>query len=196
MEIDVLTVGIDPYENNTKRLVESLTRYEPDAGLVIVDAAASPPYPRHHYVYRLNKRPSGFAAGLNVAANLSAAEWMVMVNNDVEFTGQFSEQLAALVPGVYGNHMMREYGWPEWLDGWVMAIHRQVWEACGEWDENFKAGAFEDADYCWRARDAGFPVKEIRLPIIHHDSHTRFTNPDFWRVRAENMGYLREKWQL
>jgi len=192
MEIVVLTVGIDPYENNTQRLVNSIAEHEPDIPIVVVDAAAEPPYPDYDFVFRLDKRPSGFAAGLNIAATLTDADWMVMVNNDTEAKAPFAWRLETLTPGVYGNYMMHERG-RKWLDGWIMVIHREVWRRVGRFDENFLAGAYEDADYCFRAEALGYPVDEIAMPFVHHELHTRFDNPEFWEKRQANYEYLWSK---
>lgn len=189
----VLTAGIEPYSQNAAALVKTVQYFQPDAAIVVVDASGERTYPDLDHVVFADHKTGGYAEALNIAAYHSDAEWMVFVNTDVVCQGEFSRVLSGLQPGIYGNCMMRRDRLRPWLDGWIMAIHRVVWDTVGEFDDNFQAGAFEDADYCWRALDAGFPIASVGLPFVHLQKHTRYGNDGFWQKREDNWRYLLRK---
>lgn len=55
----------------------------------------------------------------------------------------------------------------DFVTGGAMAIHRRVVEAIGYFDEAFFF-YFEDVDYCYRARAAGFRVVYIPSAVLYH----------------------------
>jgi len=63
---------------------------------------------------------------------------------------------------------------PDYVTGALFAIDRQVLEAIGGFDEGFFPAYYEEVDYCYRAREAGFPViYEPRAVAVHHESQTQ-----------------------
>ena len=198
MKTAIVTVGIDEYWINTDKLVWSVFEHEPDPDceIVVIDNAAKKPYLAMPFVHRLDEQTS-YAAAINYGISKTDAEWLLTMNNDVICNGEFVPMLEQLLPGVYGKVMMNEFGFGSaWLDGWIMVIHREVWDAVGPFDENFLKAGFEDADYCWRAELAGYPFEKVELPFYHKDAHTRYTVENYFDQRSRNMQYLREKWSL
>lgn len=194
----IITVGIDAWENNTAGLVASWKQCQPDSGLVVVDNCAKPAYPKLGFVTRLNERTS-YAAALNYGMAQVRVDWYITMNNDVLLSAPFAPYLEGLPPGVYGNVMMPAFTHNmgrEWLDGWVMIVHRAVYEAIGGFDENFLMAGFEDADYCWRALEAGYLCRALPFPFYHKDAHTRYSMTNYFAQRATNIEYLRAKWRL
>jgi O-antigen biosynthesis protein len=62
---------------------------------------------------------------------------------------------------------------PDYVTGALFVIDRQVLEAIGGFDEGFYPAYYEEVDYCYRAREAGFPViYEPKAVAIHHESQT------------------------
>jgi len=124
-------------------------------------------------------------------------QWFLPMNADVSCTGPFSDFLDTLDPNILYGPTVNTRGALSWLDGWLYIISRQVWEKVGRFDENFKIACFEDADYSWRARDAGVDVAKVSgLPFKHHQASPRMRVPNFWKIRKENQSYLRDKWNL
>jgi GT2 family glycosyltransferase len=60
----------------------------------------------------------------------------------------------------------------EFVTGAAMAFKRQVLSDIGELDEDFYPGYFEDVDFCYRARSAGYAVWYTPEAIVHHCEST------------------------
>lgn len=84
--------------------------------------------------------------------------------------------------------------------GVCFAVRRAVFERIGGFDEAFRIGQFEDADFFRRARLAGFRTGVVGACFIHHfGSVTQDALSDTKKQRpyeAENRAYFRKKWKL
>lgn len=59
----------------------------------------------------------------------------------------------------------------EYVTGTSFALHRRVLEAIGGLDEGFYPAYYEEIDYCYRARRAGFRiVYQPKSLLVHHES--------------------------
>ena len=58
------------------------------------------------------------------------------------------------------------------VTGACMMVRREVWNQLGGFDaETFKMGQFEDVDFCWRARRAGWKIKVVPRAVLYHLEH-------------------------
>ena len=84
--------------------------------------------------------------------------------------------------------------------GVCFAVRRAVFELIGGFDEAFRIGQFEDADFFRRARLAGFRLGVTGACFLHHfGSVTQDALSDTNRNRpyeAENRAHFRKKWKL
>jgi GT2 family glycosyltransferase len=84
--------------------------------------------------------------------------------------------------------------------GVCFAVRRAVFEKIGGFDEAFRIGQFEDADFFRRARLAGFRTGVVGACFIHHfGSITQDALSDTKKQRpyeAENRAHFRKKWKL
>lgn len=84
--------------------------------------------------------------------------------------------------------------------GVCFAVRRAVFERIGGFDEAFRIGQFEDADFFRRARLAGFRTGIVGGCFIHHfGSVTQDALSDTKKQRpyeAENRAHFRKKWKL
>jgi N-acetylglucosaminyl-diphospho-decaprenol L-rhamnosyltransferase len=84
--------------------------------------------------------------------------------------------------------------------GVAFAVRRAVFERIGNFDEAFRIGQFEDADFFRRARLAGFKTGVVGACFIHHfGSVTQDALSDRAGTRpyeAENRAHFRKKWRL
>lgn len=59
----------------------------------------------------------------------------------------------------------------DYVTGAAFAIHRRVWERLGPLDEAYYPAFYEEVDYCYRARRAGFRVVyQPRAVFLHHET--------------------------
>jgi len=159
----------------------------------------------------------------NWPAGTDAPEWVVVLNNDVRLPAGW---LAALL-GAAERHgldivcpAMRErdpnYDFESYArdfsaklggvvrrggaHGVCFAVRRAVFARIGGFDEAFRIGQFEDADFFRRARQAGFRAGVVGACFIHHfGSVTQDALSDTRKQRpyeAENRAYFRKKWKL
>jgi GT2 family glycosyltransferase len=163
------------------------------------------------------------ANGANRQQGAEAPDWVVVLNNDVLLPAGW---LTALL-GAAGRHgldivcpAMRErdqnYDFEAYArdftarlggvarrggaHGVCFAVRRAVFERIGGFDEAFRIGQFEDADFFRRARLAGFRTGVVGACFIHHfGSVTQDALSDTRKQRpyeAENRAYFRKKWKL
>lgn len=79
---------------------------------------------------------------------------------------------------------------------WLM--RREVYEQVGELDEAYNPAQFEDFDFCYRAREAGWRVLyEPGAELYHFENVTTAGSPDvkFTYVTMRNWGTFKRRWQ-
>lgn len=85
-------------------------------------------------------------------------------------------------PGYGRLRRSREGGEVDWVSGAALALRREVWEAVGRFDEDFRFYA-QDLDFCLRARALGWRV--VVLPgfrVVHHHGSTIQRRPGASRL--------------
>lgn len=173
-----------------------------------------------------NESNLGCAKAWNQGVHLSTREWTVILNNDVVvapgwlealvgFAGETGAEIVApaLREGPL-NYPFQEYaadfmrrmrGVQRWGEahGICFMVHRRVFEAVGGFDENFRIGQFEDADFFRRARLAGVKMAMTGGAFLHHfgsvtQNAIREGPPSAGEraYYAENRAYYLRKWGL
>lgn len=195
MELAVIIVGIDGWEEFTLPAVQSIRKHEPDVKIMVVDAASKTPYPEYDgvTVLRLGYSPS-YAFALNQGIKeVGAVDWYLLLNNDVFLHGPITPTIEKLDPAfIYGRQIITEAG-HTWLGLWLALIPYWVGYLVGEFDERFLLCGFEDADYCVRAKELGIDTLPVELPFHHHWGKTRWGLPEYDKVRKDNMDYFEVK---
>lgn len=78
---------------------------------------------------------------------------------------------------------------------WMM--RRSVYETIGELDEIYSPVQYEDLDYCYRARGAGFEVWSLPSVEVFHFEHTTTSGSgdiNFKYVTAKNSITFKQRW--
>ena len=197
MNVAVVIVGINQWEEYTLPLIESIQEHEPGVDIVVVDNGSDPGYiandcsvVRTHEVVCYSAAINAGYVGMELF-NLNP-DWTIVLNNDVKCLGPFVETLEWMHPALYGNQLIT-FKDMRWLGLWLFAIPREVWEAVGQFDEQFKVCGFDDADYCFRAAAEGFEILKSNLPFHHYWGKTRWDIPRYEDIRHINLEYLEEK---
>jgi GT2 family glycosyltransferase len=173
-----------------------------------------------------NENNLGCARAWNQGAQMSTREWTVIMNNDVvaprrwldgllEFAGETGAEIVspALREGPlnypfaeYASDFMRRMSavrrWGE-AHGICFMARRRVFETLGGFDESFRIGQFEDADFFRRARLAEIKMGVTGRAFLHHfGSVTQQAIrqappvPGDGSYYAENRAYYLNKWRL
>lgn len=141
----------------------------------------------------------GYGGGANAGMRKAfdaGAQWVIVLNQDVELTKkgitQFCATLPESEPGIVGPEaglldrkrwttilpehnsplpplILRGGGAPDYISGAIMAIHRNVWEATGGFYEPYVM-YYEDVDLSVRAKKAGFELRHVEIEGFGHES--------------------------
>lgn len=168
-----------------------------------------------------NEQNRGCAPAWNQGVEAASGEWRTILNNDVLTTpGWLESQLQfarnhgvdivspAMREGPLNYSLpdyareftssMKDAARPGFANGVSFTVNRRVFETSGKFDENFRIGVFEDADFFRRAKQAGFKLAITGSAFIHHFGSS--TQKEIKRCdskyEAENRDYFRRKWKL
>ncbi len=212
----------------TRTCLEGLRAHGAGAEIVVVDNGSSDgtagylASQRDVTVIR-NAENRGCAPAWNEGVQASRGECIVILNNDVIVTPGWLEGLLAFSeeervdiasPAIregeaayeverYAKEFvgrMRGVSRMGVADGICFMVRRRVFETVGLFDEKFRIGQFEDADFFRRAAAAGFRLGTTGRSFIHHFGSVtqdalrgkRAARP----YEAENREYFRRKWGL
>jgi len=213
----------------TKISLESLQKTIPDDVKIIVidngstDGTGEYLATLHGVRVMRNSDNLGCACAWNQGVNTTQSEWVVISNNDVivspgwlEGLLSFAEEVGADVvspairEGEY-NYDIVQYS-KDFIErmacvsrigvaqGVCFMVRRYVFERIGLFDENFKIGQFEDADFFRRAKIAGFTLITTGRSFIHHFSSITQDSirkdESMKPYESENRMYFRRKWKL
>jgi len=92
-------------------------------------------------------------------------------------------------PDAYGVHLteVNEFArGVEYVTGAVFALRRDVWNTVGSFDEGFYPAYYEDADYCYRARQHGYEIVCILDAEAIHLRSTREWQSDTFKYAADH----------
>jgi GT2 family glycosyltransferase len=81
----------------------------------------------------------------------------------------------------------------------ALAITRQAFEAIGELDEGFTPAYYEDVDWCYRAREAGFRVVYVpQAVLIHKEASTvaDLSHEGMYLSHRNRMRFVLKHWPL
>lgn len=85
------------------------------------------------------------------------------------------------------------------LSGFCLVYSRKIHTEIGFLDERFGLGTFEDDDYCYRVRKAGYRCMVAGDTYVHHFGSRSFQQggyPEFQKILLQNKAYFHHKWDL
>ena len=106
------------------------------------------------------------------------------------------EQMAVRARSYTAGHRQK-LTQPHVLHWFCVMTPRVVWEQVGELDEGFGIGMFEDDDYTYRVRAAGYEVACAEDVFVHHHHSASFgelTPAAYDELFAKNRTYFESKW--
>jgi N-acetylglucosaminyl-diphospho-decaprenol L-rhamnosyltransferase len=104
--------------------------------------------------------------------NLDGSKWPIAfrfpsIMSEVESGLQFGIMSRILQPWVVAMQMSSVAQPVDWVSGASMMVRRTVLDAIGGFDENYFL-YFEETDFCWRARKAGFSTWYVPESLVMH----------------------------
>lgn len=154
----------------------------------------------------------GFGRAHNLlmrAAFAEGADFYLALNPDAKLHPEALVEMIAAARRAEGRALIEAAQFPEelpklfdpltfdtpWASGCCLLIPAAVFAAIGGFDENLFL-YFEDIDFSWRARAAGFAVKYAPRALVHHSWHRARpgTNYATKRVYLESAHYVARKW--
>ena len=145
---------------------------------------------QHRLRLKYNETNLGFPVGMNQGLQMASGEYMVCASNDIWFyRPEWLEMLIAplrlnkrILAGprlVDFNELTRVDGKIiHYLEGWMLAFHKQFLNDVGYFDEGFSPGWFEDVDLSWRAVRHGYELVQVDLPVQHLYGKSALNNPE------------------
>jgi len=170
-----------------------------------------------------NRENLGCAGAWNQGIRESSSEWLLFLNNDVIVAPGWLEglldfalqhDLDLVSPAIregeynydivqYAGDFVKKMGCASRMGtahGVCFMVHRRVFEALGGFDENFRIGQFEDADFFRRAARGGFRLGITGRSFLHHfgsvTQNAIKKRQDIGPYEAQNRSYYRKKWKL
>lgn len=170
-----------------------------------------------------NQENLGCSGAWNQGMRETATEWVLFLNNDVIVAPGWLEGLLSfaqehgldiVTPAIregeynydivaYGGRIMDTMGDVARMgvaDGICFMVNRRVFLALGGFDEKFRIGQFEDADFFRRAAQGGFRLGTTGRSFLHHfGSVTQIAirkQKGGRPYEAQNRAYFRKKWRL
>lgn len=169
----------------------------------------------------------GFPIACNIGMKLASGDSLVLLNNDVIVKPRWlssmltclyaSDDIGLVGPmtNYIGGHQKIDYStvdesseslnvsnpglWKETerLVGFCLLIRRQVVDRIALLDERFSPGHYEDDDYCYRARLAGYRLMIAGDVFVYHHGSMSFKRNDEEQLNAlleANHQKFIEKW--
>lgn len=180
-------------ESGVRRLLETIRReplfHRGAVEILVLDDASEPPLPRLEVDRQIrNEVSGGVGAARNRLASVARGTYLLILDDDVEWTGEdlLERSLAAIQ--ATGNSCLIAYcelsiegtrSWvqpshalvPSWIGrfcGFAFMLPREMWEACGGFEEVLFY-QYEEIDLSYRLLARGYRIYyDPRLAMIHH----------------------------
>lgn len=221
MKFDIII----PYFNEaqvTVRCIESVIKYSKNYRIIAtsdgswhrkiqhVTKALEPSEACLHLRDRVN---IGFPGNINRALKVTTAEFVAVINSDIEIKGDWLSVLeneylrrgGKCFIGKAGQNVNRAgqgIGSPthpevDYLGWWLIFSSKECFDRVGLLDEHFKIGYYEDVDYGLRAKRLGLKNIVYRgVPATHLGGATmnKVNQEVLKQARRNNFLYLKKKW--
>jgi GT2 family glycosyltransferase len=187
---------------------DASTETECDGGVGFWQSANT----RHKIRYTKNKKNLGFGGSMNKGAKLANGNILVFLSNDVIITGNFIEKIEKEIENeedilIGGRIIYWRAGWNEinyngmefvvpYVEGWLVACTRKVWDNLGGFDLLYGKYAFEDIDLSTKAIELGYRLVSLNSPYLKHiGAQTAGYTEERMQITIENKQKYIEKWQ-
>jgi hypothetical protein len=148
---------------------------------------------------------TGWGAARDAGLKRSLGRIVLVVDGSIEpvgdVLGPIEEALADLAVGVVGPFGVVTTNLQDFeasdgpevdaVEGYLMAMRREVLFEVGLFDEKFKWYRTADIEYSFRLKDAGLKVMVVTMPVIRHEHRMWFNTPPEERAKWSKRNYYR-----
>lgn len=149
----------------------------------------------------------GFLLASNMGMKDATGDIIVLISNDVRVMGDIVVRIRHIIKNtsevlIGGRVLNWDTGWNtfdgelyEYVEGWLLAAHKDGWKKLNYFDERYAPNDFEDIDISTNAISSGY--KLVSLPedlTFHLPGQTLQYTPKREVVTKINREKFREKW--
>ena len=155
---------------------------------------------------------TGWGAGRNAGLRRSRGRLVFVMDGSIEPTGDvFSPLESALgdpglgIAGPFGvvTHDLRQFdeaagpGPCDAVEGYLMAMRREVAARAGLFDEKFRWYRTADIELSFRVKDLGMRTEVVELPVAKHEHRMWFETPPAERAKWSKRNFYRflDRWR-
>jgi len=151
----------------------------------------------------------GFGPGFNRAVAESLGELIILLSDDVRVYGDILEIIesfhVASPTAIIGKRVIDfDSGWNKfgshppitYVEGFLLAMARSIWETLGGFDERFAPCDFEDISLGFEAQKRNIPLIEAPLPVEHLIAGTIGYSPERYEHTIKMRALFAEKYGL
>lgn len=224
MRISIVIPTYNHFQSELKGCLETLVRFTDlsDAEVIVVSNGSTDE--TNDYVTRMGNpfkllaypEPLGYTKATNAGIACARGDFVILYNNDNVLLdiGGWNEWVNILLDpfdqdpklGITGPSKQWRGGRP-WLLFYIVAIKRHLFGELGFLDEAFNPGAGEDTDFCLKALDAGYNVRQVPheldkseysvpFPVWHKGGQTVNEVPGWPQIVARNELILQSRYGM
>ena len=205
------------------RMMELYTHVHTECSIVLVDDASDgdgyrggvawwqKKINKHSVYYLRNEKNLGFGGSMNRGAKVALkhdAEILIFLSNDVQIFNDFVVEIVRKVEqdkNILLGHRLIDWkaGWNEigdkvvpYLEGYLLACHRDVWKELGGFDNIYAPYSMEDIDISMTAQQKGFRLVTLSEAKLNHlvGQTAKYTD-DRYKITERNKQRFIEKWK-
>ena len=220
MLVSIIIPFLDHWELVHARLDE-IRKFAPDnCEIILVDDCSVGDYDdqvgwwqnygaKHKVWYVKNKKNLGFGGAMNMGAKHSHGDILVFLSNDVVIHNDFITPICVACDYweykclVGAELLEQDTGWNtfngktiSYLNGWLVACPKDVWDDIGGFDERFGLHDYEDIDLSFAAIHKGYKLVRISGATFDHlGAQTANYGDERMAITLSNKAKFEEKWK-
>lgn len=149
----------------------------------------------------------GFLLGANEGLKEATGDIIILISNDVRVMGDIILRIQNIINGtsdvlIGGRVLDWDTGWNKfdkelfpYVEGWLLAAHRESWIELGYFDERYAPNDYEDLDISTTARDKGYELVALPEDItVHQSAQTIGYNAKREALTKINREKFKDKW--
>ena len=222
MKVSIIIPFYGRWDLTHARMMELYTHVQTECSIVLVDDASEgeeyrggvawwqKKIDKHSVYYIRNEKNLGFGGSMNRGAKVALkhdAEILVFLSNDVQVFSDFIAEIVSWIELdknvlIGGEYLFHDTGWNvidgtivPYLNGWLMACHKDIWKELGGFDPRYGKHDYEDIDLSLTATTKGYALRVLSSKFHHLAAQTAPYDIARERITKGNQQKFIEKWR-